>query len=257
MKKNKSKILLAVDMGNTAVTAGIFRGRTLVEDRISADIKNFRKELARLLKTVNGAKAGAVYVSSVVPCRDILLAGILRKATGLNPHFIKLKDAGIPVLCDRPFEVGTDRILNAVAAHRLSTREAIVVDCGTATTFDAVSRKGEYLGGAITAGIGISSEALWTRCAKLRRRFSLKTPGRILGRNTVDAMRSGIINGHTSMIEGMVARLKKELRSDPVVIGTGGYISLVARSTKIFDIIDPDLTLKGIWLVWQKKQVKS
>ena len=242
-------------MGNTAITAGVFRGRTLVEDRMSADIKNFRKELARLLKTVTGAKAGAVYVSSVVPGKNALLAGILRKATGIKPHFIKAKDAGIPVLCDRPYEVGTDRILNAVAVHAmLSAREAIVVDCGTATTFDAVSGKGEYLGGAITAGIGISSEALWTRCAKLRRISlrTLKAPGRALGRNTVDAVRSGIMNGHASMIEGMVARLKNELKFEPIIIGTGGYVSLVARSTKIFDIIDPDLTLKGIWLVWQQ-----
>jgi len=246
----KGKVLFAVDAGNTTIALGLFRGKTLVSDKIFTGTKNLRDDILRFLKPkVCISELGAVIVSSVVPWINASLRSALCRITGVVPHFLKPLELGMPILCDKPEEVGIDRLLNALAAHHRFKKGAIVVDFGTATTFDIVSPEGEYLGGAIAPGVGISSEALWKRCSRLYP-VSFSIPCKAVGKNTSDAMRSGILLGHASMVEGMISRFMKEIRFSPVLVGTGGFASLFRRATGIFDMIDTHLTLKGVKIVY-------
>jgi len=157
---------------------------------------------------------------------------------------------GVKVALDNPREAGADRVLNAAAAHRRYSGPLIVIDFGTATTLDAVSAEGDYLGGAIAPGILISAEALFQRAAKLPR-VELVRPPKAIGRGTITAMQSGIIFGYVGLIEGIVARMRKELEGDVKVIATGGLADIIARETGIVDAIEPDLTLFGLRIVYE------
>ena len=245
MKKQGAGILLAVDAGNTSIAFGAFgAGKTDI-----FKVSSTPQGLAQIKKHIREPrKIGTIMVSSVVPGINKSLGKALKKITRVMPHFITLKDTGVPIRLRNPKEAGMDRLINTLAAHKIYRKAAIVVDMGTATTFDIVSAKGEYLGGAIAAGIGISSQALRTRCAKLKP-VPISIPGKAGGKNTKDAMRSGIVLGHTAMIEGMVSRLKKEHNFKPVIIGTGGFVNIIKKTTKVFDVVDPDLTLKGIKII--------
>ena len=259
MKKNE--ILLAVDVGNTAILLGVFCDSRLVF-RTSVPTKECKKKIGkrivRLLHFVrndrhcesewggNLVNLSAI-VGSVVPGVDKVIKNGLQKAR-IRCRFVKRLDIGISIRCRETEKVGVDRLLNAVAEHKFYKKAAIVVDCGTATTFDVVSPKGEYLGGAIAPGLRIGAEALAQRCAKLFQ-VPLTFPRFAVGRDTKEAMLSGIILGHIAMIEGMIGKLKRELKFKPIIIGTGGFISLIANRTKIFDTIDQDLTLKGLAIV--------
>jgi type III pantothenate kinase len=251
MKNNNLKNLLAVDVGNTSVTFGIFSGKKIDVFMVNSSLDG----LAGIKKHINRpGMFKKILVSSVVPAINKPLAAALKKATGVVSHFITLKDTGIKARLKDPGEVGMDRLVNTLAAHKIYGKAAIVVDMGTATTFDIVSFQGEYLGGAIAPGIGISSQALWTRCAKLGP-VRVSAPLKASGKNTKEAMMSGIVFGHAAMIEGMVSRIKKEHSFKPVIIGTGGFVNIMKKATKIFNITDRYLTLKGIRIIADKVQL--
>ena len=163
---------------------------------------------------------------------------------------------GVRICLDNPREVGTDRVVNAVAAHQMYGGSVIVIDLGTATTFDAVSEDGDYLGGAIAPGIAIATEALFTRTAALPR-VELTHPKRAVGRNTVAAMQSGIVFGYAGLIEGIVARIQQEMGGKAKVVATGGYAELLARETPVIEVVNPDLTLIGLRLIYEMNKVKD
>jgi type III pantothenate kinase len=163
---------------------------------------------------------------------------------------------GVRICLDNPKEVGADRVVNAVAAHQLYGGSVIVIDLGTATTFDAVSEDGDYLGGAIAPGIAIATEALFTRTAALPR-VELTHPKRAVGRNTVAAMQSGIVFGYAGLIEGIVSRIQQEMGGKAKVVATGGYAELLARETPVIEVVNPDLTLIGLRLIYEMNKVKD
>jgi type III pantothenate kinase len=200
-------------------------------------------------KTLDDIKG--ISLASVVPqltsrvihaCREYLKQEPLVVDTGVK--------TGIKIRYEDPKAVGADRVCDAVAVMKMYGGPACVVDFGTATTFNAITKDGEYLGGAITAGINLAAEALFTRAAKLPR-IDLQVPPSVIGRNTVHAMQSGLLFGYVSMVEGMVARFRSELGSGMKVIATGGLAEVVAKETKVIDVIAPWLTLDGLRLIWE------
>jgi type III pantothenate kinase len=166
-------------------------------------------------------------------------------------------NGGMPILYDNPLEVGADRVVNGIAAYeeygRAESRPMIVVDFGTATTFDAISARGEYLGGVICPGPQISADALFQRAARLPR-IDVRKPERVIGRTTVASMQSGLFWGYVDMVEGLVRRMREELGGNTVVVATGGLAILVAPETSLIDHVDPELTLRGLRMVWQRNR---
>jgi len=192
-----------------------------------------------------------VALASVVPPLTTSFVEMCQRFLNRDPlvvtHDIK---TGVKVLTDYPAEVGADRILNALATHRLHGSPAIVVDFGTATTFDAVSAEGDYLGGAIAPGLGIAAEALFSRTANLPR-IELVAPPKAIGRNTIHCMQSGLVLGYIGLIEGLVTRIREELGGQARVIGTGGLAPLLAKETNIIETVDQMLTLEGLRLMYE------
>ncbi|HNH26274.1 MAG TPA: type III pantothenate kinase [Anaerolineales bacterium] len=251
-------MLLTIDIGNTNLTLGLYEGDTLgAHWRLSTDHNRMPDEyglqflgvLQNAGKTIKDIQG--ISVASVVPpltgrviqaCREYLKQEPLVVDAGVK--------TGIKIRYEDPKAVGADRVCDAVAVMKLYGGPACVVDFGTATTFNAVTRDGEYLGGAITAGINLAAEALYTRAAKLPR-IDLQVPPSVIGRNTVHAMQSGLLFGYVSMVEGMVNRFRAELGSDMKVVATGGLAEVVAHETKVIDIIAPWLTLEGLRLIWE------
>ncbi|HNE04097.1 MAG TPA: type III pantothenate kinase [Anaerolineales bacterium] len=251
-------MLLTIDIGNTNLTLGLYEGDTLgAHWRLSTDHNRMPDEyglqflgvLQNAGKTIKDIQG--ISVASVVPpltgrviqaCREYLKQEPLVVDAGVK--------TGIKIRYEDPKAVGADRVCDAVAVMKLYGGPACVVDFGTATTFNAVTKDGEYLGGAITAGINLAAEALYTRAAKLPR-IDLQVPPSVIGRNTVHAMQSGLLFGYVSMVEGMVNRFRAELGSDMKVVATGGLAEVVAHETKVIDIIAPWLTLEGLRLIWE------
>ena len=251
-------MLLTIDIGNTNLTLGLYEGDTLgAHWRLATDHNRMPDEyglqflgvLQNAGKTLNDITG--VSLASVVPpltgrviqaCREYLKQEPLVVDAGVK--------TGIKVRYEDPKAVGADRICDAVAVMKLYGGPACVVDFGTATTFNALTRDGEYLGGAITAGINLAAEALFTRAAKLPR-IDLQVPPSVIGRNTTHAMQSGLLFGYVSMVEGMVARFRAELGNDMKVIATGGLAEVVAKETKVINVISPWLTLEGLRLIWE------
>ena len=250
-------MLLALDVGNTNVTIGIFDGEQVVATwRIATDMERLADEYAvlllGLLRTAD-VEVGAIdqaVMASVVPDLAPIFEQLCQRYFGVTPLVVGTGTrTGIRVLYDNPREVGADRIVDVVAAlHLYGPPPLIIVDFGTATVFDAVSADGEYLGGAIAPGIGIASEALFERAAKLYR-VELERPKTAIGKNTVASIQSGTLYGYVGLIEGMVARFKRELGSQARVIATGGWANLLAKETHVFDAVDLNLTLTGLRLV--------
>jgi type III pantothenate kinase len=232
---------LAIDVGNSATRFGVFKDNRLIKDW-TIETKNLFK-----WKPDKSVASLPIIISSVVPGADKVLKRKLLKPRFVNAQNIK----GLIIKLKNKQEIGADRVVDAYAALELYGVPAIVLDFGTATTFDIISKDGEYLGGAIAPGIGLSRDILHERTAKLPR-IEIKAPKNIIGRSTVDAMRSGLVYGYASMVDGMIGRLKNKTGKKTKVIATGGYAKLIAKYASGIDIIDCDLTLKGLNLIWQK-----
>jgi len=251
-------MLLAVDIGNTNVTLGVFDGEKLRATwRMATDVNQMGDEYAALLLPLlnyQGMKASDIKeaaMCSVVPPLVGTFEELLGRYFNVSPLVVRAGvKTGVRIVFDNPREVGTDRIVNAAAAHHLYKGAVIVVDMGTGTTFDIVSKEGEFCGGVIAPGIGIAAQALYTRTAALPR-VELVHPQKAIGSNTISAMQSGIVFGYIGLVEGLLARIQKELGEKALVVATGGYADLIARGTKVIDEINPDITLIGLRLIYQ------
>lgn len=258
---NYAAMLLAIDVGNTNVTLGVFEGERLVATfRLASDRERLPDEYAVTVLSLlesEGIKRHAIdraVMTSGVPlltsvfeemCRRYFKVSPLRVGAGIK--------TGLRILYEDPREVGPDRIVDAVAALRMHKPPLIVVDLGTATVFDVISREGDYLGGAIAPGIGLATDSLVNRAAMLRRP-ELRVPRNVIGNNTTSAMQSGIILGYVCLVEGMISRIKAEIGDEAWVIGTGGWAETIARETTVIDHLDPNLTLTGLRLVYEMNE---
>ena len=254
-------MLLAVDIGNTNITMGVFDDDDLAAKwRIATDASRLADEYALMVnqllpyRGLSPAKVSAVAVCSVVPPLTPTFVELCRANFGVEPLVVGAGTrTGIRILYDNPRDVGADRIADAAAALHLYGGPAIVVDMGTATVFDAISEKGEYLGGAIAPGLSVASDALFHSTSMLRR-VDLAMPPQAIGKNTVHAIQSGLVLGSAEMVKGMVARFDRELGGGSKVIGTGGLAALIERVANIFDVVDEDLTLAGLKLIHQMNE---
>ena len=251
-------MLLAIDIGNTDTTFGVFDGEELRTTwHMATDIHRMADEYAALLfnlmrqQGLDVADIKEIALCSVVPPLISTFDELFQRYFHIKPLVVGAGvKTGVRIRMDNPREVGADRIVNAAAAHHLYGGPVIVTDLGTATSFDTVSKEGDYLGGAIAPGITSAAEALFTKAAMLPR-VELVRPKRAIGTNTIAAMQSGIVFGYVALIEGLVARIQKELKEKAKVIATGGYASLIAKETKVFDEVNPDLTLIGLRLIYE------
>jgi len=250
-------MLLAVDIGNTDIAFGVFDGEELRATSHMATIIHRRAdEYAALLlnllphQDLKTTDIKEVALCSVVPPLIAPFRELFQRYFHISPLVVEpgIK-TGVRICMDNPREVGADRIVNAAAAHHLYGGPIIITDFGTATTFDTVSKEGDYLGGAIAPGIVIAAEALFTQAAMLPR-VELARPEHVIGTSTIAAMQSGIIFGYVGLIEGMVARIQRELGEKAKVIATGGYAELIAKETSTIDIVNPNLTLLGLRLIY-------
>jgi type III pantothenate kinase len=251
-------MLLAMDIGNTATSIGVFQGEELkARWTIATDVQNLVDEYAILLLNllrsadVERGDVDEAILGSVVPSLTPVFQEVCRRYFSVTPLVVDLGvKTGVRIKYDSPRDVGADRVVDAVAAIKLYGPPLIIVDFGTATVFDAISKEGDYVGGAIAPGIGISSQALFERTAKLPR-IELERPKTAIGKTTVTAMQSGIIFGYVGLIEGIVARMKVELEGDVKVIATGGWAPVIARETSVIDAVNLDLTLIGLHLIYE------
>ncbi len=251
-------MLLCVDIGNTNITIGLYRGEELVAHwRVSTDQQKMPDEYGILLLSLmarqglESSEIRGVSVASVVPPVTDMILEMLDSYVGVEPLLVGAGiKTGVAVRYDNPYEVGADRVVNAAAAFRLYGGPACIVDFGTGTTFDALSATGDYLGGAIAPGVRVAAEALFLRTAKLPR-IDLTRPRKAIGTNTADSMRSGILFGYVGLVEGMVERFRRELGPSMRVIGTGGLAKDIAQETDVIEVVDPWLTLKGLQIVYE------
>lgn len=253
--------LFCVDIGNTNVVMGLYEGDTLSTHwRIATAHRKMADEYAMLILDLferaaqDPVAVEGVAIASVVPPLTGIFEKLSHRYFGCTPMLVSADvRARVHIRYDNPHEVGADRIVNAVATFRRYGGPACVVDFGTATTFDAISPEGDYLGGAIAPGIGISAEALFQRTAKLPR-IDLVRPPTVIGKNTVHSMQSGMLFGYVGLVEGIVTRFRAELGPQMKVIATGGLAPLVAAETDVIDLVDPWLTLEGLRLMWRMEQ---
>ena len=251
-------MLLTVDIGNTNITLGIFEGEELrARWRISTDVHKQTDEYAVLLHgmlqnhQLQPSCIDETIICSVVPPLTAIFQEFSQQYLGHTPLVVGAGiKTGIRIEYDNPKEVGADRVADAVAAFHKYGGPVIVVDFGTATVFDAISKEGAYLGGAIAPGVNVAVEALFERASKLPR-IELIAPSRAIGKNTVASMQSGLIFGYVGLIESLVSRFQKELGDDAKVIATGGLAGLMADQTSVIQEIDPDLTLEGLRLIYE------
>ena len=251
-------MLLVIDVGNTNTVIGVYDKDILKEDwRIRTVRDNTADEfnvLANALfaeKGINSANITKIVISSVVPSSVRILNDFCERYLKLTPLWINPASVKtlMPILYKNPDEVGADRIVNAVAAYDKYQSALIIVDFGTATTFDAISEQGEYLGGAIVPGVMISSEALFQRASRLPRVEIFKAPEQVIGKDTIESIKSGIIYGNAAMVDGMVARMKAEMNAAPTIIATGGLAPLIAEVSETIEEVDQSLTLDGLRII--------
>jgi type III pantothenate kinase len=254
-------VLLAIDVGNTHTVIGVYEGERLVRHwRVLSDAGRTSDEygvlLLNLYRTSELPVAGRtdIIVCSVVPPMTTVFDAVCRDYFHCEPLVVGPGvKTGMPILYDNPKEVGADRIVNAVAAYERYHDVCIVVDFGTATTFDCVSAKGEYLGGVITPGLGIALDALVTRTAKLPR-VELVRPPKVVGKNTVHAIQAGVVYGYVSLVDGLVARVREEIGPSARVIATGGFATMLAPESSTIEAVDEFLTLEGLRLIHHRNQ---
>ena len=253
--------LLAVDVGNTNTVLGLFEGRELTAHwRLTTRRESTSDEIVLsvrgLLASVGhtGELPIDVIVASVVPSLKFPMKQALRQITDREPLFVEPGiRTGMPILYDTPQEVGADRIVNAVAAHARLGGPCIVVDFGTATTFDVVSARGEYAGGVIVPGISISAEALFERAARLWR-VEIRRPEKVIGKTTASSIQSGLYFGYLSLVDGLIDRISREMNASPRVIATGGLAELFGGGSDRIETVDPLLTLDGLLLVHERNR---
>ena len=251
-------MLLAIDVGNTNVTMGVFREEELVATwRLATDTRRLPDEYALLirsllpLKGVDPQDIGSIAICSVVPPLTQVFEELSNTYFGFRPLVVGTGTrTGVRILYENPRYVGADRVVDAAAAFSIYGGPVIVVDFGTATVFDAISQDGDYLGGAIASGINLTAEALYERTSQLRR-VELVPPKTAIGRNTAASIQSGILFGHVGMVEAMVHRFKAEIGEDTSVVATGGMAPLIQKETSIFDAVNLDLTLVGLRLIYE------
>lgn len=257
-------MLLAFDVGNTNITVGIFQGDKIKTTwRMATSIHRMPDEYATILlallqhsKIPPSAVAQAV-LCSVVPPLTTTFAEMCQQYFKLEPLVVEAGvKTGIRIAMDNPKEVGTDRVVNAAAARHLYGGWLIVIDFGTATTFDIVSREGEYVGGSIAPGMAVAAEALFTRTAQLPR-VELLRPKRAIGKSTIQAMQSGIIFGYVGLVEGLVSKIRAEIPEKARVVATGGLAALIAKETPIIEVVEPDLTLIGLRVIHDLNKGKA
>ena len=254
-------MLLVIDVGNTNLVVGVYEGKTLVQHwRMATDRSRTTDEYdvtmmnLFLLSQMSPQDVKCAIISSVVPPLNPVLERVCERYFHAKPLVVGpgIK-TGISIQCDNPREVGADRIVNAVAAYERFGGPIIVIDFGTATTFCAINDKGMYLGGAIAPGMGIATEALFERAAKLPR-IAIKKTDQVICKNTVASMQAGVLYGYVGLVEGLVTRMKKELSMDAKVIATGGLAPIIAGETACIDHIERMLTLEGLRLIYEKNK---
>ncbi len=249
-------MLLTIDIGNTDTALGVFEGEELrvtwhMATRIHCMADEYATLLLNLLRyqDLSPSDIEEAALCSVVPPLTTTFEGLLKRYFHFSPLVVGAGvKTGVRIRMDNPREVGADRIVNAAAAHHLYGGPVIITDLGTATTFDTVSKEGDYLGGAVAPGINTAAEALFMRAAMLPR-VELTAPKRAIGTNTITAMQSGIVFGYVGLVEGIVTRIKKELGEKTKVVATGGFAELIAKETAVIDVVNSDLTLIGLRLI--------
>jgi type III pantothenate kinase len=258
-------MLLAIDVGNTNIVLGVFDGATLVQSwRLQTVRERTSDELGLLVdglfahSRIERVQVRGVIIGSVVPPLTGTMRAMTERYFGVPAVSVEPGvNTSMPIRYENPSDVGADRIVNAIAAYEKfgpgGARPLIVLDFGTATTLDAISAKGEYLGGAICPGVQISADALFQRAARLPR-IDVRKPASIVGRTTVGAMESGLFYGYVGMVEGLIRRMSDELGGNAICIATGGLASIIAPETPLIQHVDPDLTLHGLRIVWERNQ---
>ena len=258
-------MLLAIDVGNTNIVLGVFEGERLTEGwRLLTMRERTSDELGILIthlferSHIDLARVEGIILSSVVPPLTGTLEEMCERYFEKRPLTVDpASNTGMPVLYKPASDVGADRVVNAVAAYemygRASSSPLIVVDFGTATTFDAISKRGEYLGGVICPGIGISADALFQRAARLPR-VDIRKPPAVIGETTVTSMQSGLFFGYVSMVDGIVTRIRGELEDGDraACVATGGMADVLAAETSVIQRVEPDLTLQGLRIIWHR-----
>ena len=250
-------MLLVIDVGNTNTVMGVFDGETLVRNWRIRTERNTTEDEFNVLVTGLFFQSGITFsqivrtvISCVVPPMVTILDAFGHKYLGHAPLWVDAKSyPGMPILGKNPNEVGADRIVNAVAAYQRYKTSIIVIDFGTATTFDAISEKGEYLGGVISPGVGIASEALFTHASKLPRVEIFKAPRKVVGTDTIESIQSGIIYGYAGLVDGIVQRMQTEMGGRPKVIATGGLAVLMHNVANTIEAVVADLTLDGLRII--------
>lgn len=258
-------MILLVDVGNTNIVLGVYKNSEYIASwRISTDVKKTSDEYAIQVmqlftqSVLDPKEVEGIIISSVVPNIMHSLENMIKKCFGINPIVVGPGvKTGINIKYDNPKEVGADRIVNAVAANDRYHRDMIIIDFGTATTFCAVTKEGNYLGGCIVPGVKIASDALFERAAKLPR-VELEFPKNIICKNTISSMQAGILYGYVGQVEYIVKKTKKEMMDlgsdEPLVIATGGLAKLIAKETNVIDKVKSSLTLEGLRIIYEKNK---